>query len=85
MAEENRAIAATSMSSLSSRAHTITQINLTQRTIGSNGTLESELNSKINLVDLAGSERSSTVGATGDRLAEGANINKSLSSIGQVI
>lgn len=35
---------------------------------------------KINLVDLAGSERAKSTGATGARLKEGANINKSLSS-----
>jgi len=36
-------------------------------------------------VDLAGSERSSQTGATGDRLREGNNINKSLTVLGQVI
>ena len=32
---------------------------------------------KLNLVDLAGSERQKASGATGQRLKEGANINKS--------
>lgn len=41
--------------------------------------------SSINLIDLAGSERASGTGATGDRLKEGANINKSLTMLGQVI
>jgi kinesin family protein 13 len=41
--------------------------------------------SRISLVDLAGSERSSKTGATGDRLKEGANINKSLTTLGLVI
>ena len=41
--------------------------------------------SNINLIDLAGSERAGSTGATGDRLAEGANINKSLSVLGKVI
>lgn len=36
-------------------------------------------------VDLAGSERASKTGATGDRLKEGAAINKSLSALGNVI
>ena len=36
-------------------------------------------------MDLAGSERAGSTGATGDRLAEGANINKSLSTLGKVI
>ena len=33
----------------------------------------------------AGSERADSTGATGDRLKEGANINKSLSALGNVI
>ena len=41
--------------------------------------------SKLNLVDIAGSERSSSTGATGVRLREGANINKSLTTLGLVI
>jgi hypothetical protein len=44
-----------------------------------------ELRSDMNLVDLAGSERAESTGATGDRLKEGAAINKSLSSLGNVI
>lgn len=45
----------------------------------------SETVSKINLVDLAGSERANATEATGDRLKEGAHINKSLVSLGSVI
>jgi kinesin family protein 1 len=41
--------------------------------------------SKISLVDLAGSERQASTGATGTRLKEGANINKSLTTLGKVI
>jgi kinesin family protein 13 len=36
-------------------------------------------------VDLAGSERLSKTGAEGDRLKEGSNINKSLTTLGLVI
>jgi Kinesin motor domain len=36
-------------------------------------------------VDLAGSERAGSTGATGDRLKEGSNINKSLSVLGKCI
>jgi hypothetical protein len=46
---------------------------------------ETKKSSVINLVDLAGSERADSTGATGDRLKEGANINKSLSALGNVI
>jgi len=41
--------------------------------------------SKISLVDLAGSERADSTGASGIRLKEGANINKSLTTLGNVI
>jgi kinesin family protein 1 len=37
------------------------------------------------LVDLAGSERADSTGAKGTRLKEGANINKSLTTLGKVI
>ena len=40
---------------------------------------------RLNLVDLAGSERVSKTQATGTRLQEGSNINKSLTTLGQVI
>lgn len=41
--------------------------------------------SPYSLVDLAGSERANSTGATGQRLKEGANINKSLTTLGKVI
>jgi len=46
---------------------------------------EGRLKSMINIVDLAGSEKSGQAGTTGDRLAEGNAINKSLSCLGNVI
>jgi len=39
----------------------------------------------VSLVDLAGSERADSTGAKGTRLKEGANINKSLTTLGKVI
>jgi kinesin family protein 3/17 len=44
-----------------------------------------EVRSQLHLVDLAGSERQESTGATGARLKEGANINQSLSALGNVI
>ncbi len=67
-----------------SRAHTIVTVNLVQKYKNDAGK-EMALSSLINLVDLAGSERADQTGATGDRLKEGAAINLSLTSLGNVI
>ena len=73
------------MNATSSRAHTVTQVVFKQKYFSEDGTPERELVSSINLIDLAGSERAASTGATGDRLKEGANINKSLTMLGNVI
>ncbi|CAF3790803.1 unnamed protein product [Rotaria sordida] len=80
---ENRTIAATNMNATSSRAHTVVTIYFDQ--IIKMDRSETKKTSVINLVDLAGSERVSNTGATGDRLKESTNINKSLSALGNVI
>jgi kinesin family member 13 len=80
---ENRTIGSTLMNATSSRAHTIVTIEFKQ--INFVAGKKSEKLSMINLVDLAGSERSSSTGATGARLIEGCNINKSLLVLGNVI
>jgi hypothetical protein len=72
------------MNATSSRAHTIVTLNLVQKYKNETGK-EMTKSSMINLVDLAGSERVESTGATGDRLKEGAAINLSLSSLGNVI
>lgn len=73
------------MNATSSRAHTVTTIKFTQKFFGENGEPLNKRVSSINLIDLAGSERAGSTGATGDRLAEGAKINQSLSVLGKVI
>ena len=79
----NRTIGATLMNATSSRAHTIVMIDFRQLTqVGKKTTTKISM---INLVDLAGSERLGSTGASGDRLKEGCNINKSLLILGNVI
>lgn len=83
---ENRTIGQTNMNATSSRAHTVNRIIFKQLFKNrETGKPERELVSNINFIDLAGSERAESTGATGDRLKEGANINKSLSILGRVI
>ena len=80
---QNRTIGSTLMNNTSSRAHTIVTVEFKQ--VQAVGKTKSEKLSKINLVDLAGSERANSTGATGERLKEGCNINKSLLILGNVI
>ncbi|XP_070198402.1 kinesin-like protein KIF28 isoform X3 [Littorina saxatilis] len=80
----SRTVASTNMNATSSRAHTVVTITFDQIIKNQMGS-ETKKSSVMNLVDLAGSERADSTGATGDRLKEGANINKSLSALGNVI
>ncbi|XP_037953282.1 kinesin-like protein unc-104 isoform X8 [Teleopsis dalmanni] len=80
-----RTVAATNMNETSSRSHAVFTIFFTQRRHDTMTDLTTEKVSKISLVDLAGSERADSTGAKGTRLKEGANINKSLTTLGKVI
>ncbi|XP_063895121.1 kinesin-like protein unc-104 isoform X5 [Helicoverpa armigera] len=80
-----RTVAATNMNETSSRSHAVFTIFFTQQRHDQTTNLMSEKVSKISLVDLAGSERADSTGAKGTRLKEGANINKSLTTLGKVI
>ncbi|XP_017044570.1 kinesin-like protein unc-104 isoform X3 [Drosophila ficusphila] len=80
-----RTVAATNMNETSSRSHAVFTIFFTQRRYDTMTDLTTEKVSKISLVDLAGSERADSTGAKGTRLKEGANINKSLTTLGKVI
>ncbi|XP_064159924.1 kinesin-like protein KIF1C isoform X9 [Anguilla rostrata] len=80
-----RTVAATNMNETSSRSHAVFTIVFTQKKHDSESDLATEKVSKISLVDLAGSERADSTGAKGTRLKEGANINKSLTTLGKVI
>lgn len=82
--QARRAVGKTNMNEHSSRSHAVVSLTITSNdtcdTIG-----ETQTVSKLNLIDLAGSERQKSTGAFGDRLKEGAQINKSLSALGNVI
>ncbi|XP_042272265.1 kinesin-like protein KIF1A isoform X3 [Thunnus maccoyii] len=80
-----RTVAATNMNETSSRSHAVFNIIFTQKRLDAETDNTSEKVSKISLVDLAGSERADSTGAKGTRLKEGANINKSLTTLGKVI
>ncbi|EGG24674.1 kinesin-3 [Cavenderia fasciculata] len=80
-----RTVASTNMNATSSRSHAVFTIIFTQSKIDKKRGVAVDRVSKVSLVDLAGSERANSTGATGMRLKEGANINKSLSTLGKVI
>lgn len=80
-----RTVAATSMNETSSRSHAVFTLTVTQKRHDVETQMHTERVAKISLVDLAGSERATSTGATGARLKEGAEINRSLSTLGRVI
>ncbi|XP_074843707.1 kinesin-like protein KIF13A isoform X5 [Carettochelys insculpta] len=82
---KSRTVAATNMNEESSRSHAVFNIVVTQTLYDLQSGNSGEKVSKVSLVDLAGSERVSKTGAAGERLKEGSNINKSLSTLGLVI
>eukprot|EP00299_Pterocystis_sp_00344_P019344 c9608_g1_i1.p2 GENE.c9608_g1_i1~~c9608_g1_i1.p2 ORF type:complete len:566 (-),score=162.60 c9608_g1_i1:1917-3374(-) len=74
-ANKRRTTEATNMNETSSRSHAIVTV-----------ILDSKVNrSKLSLIDLAGSEKAKKTQATGQRLLEGSNINKSLLALGNCI
>lgn len=81
---KNRHTGQTNMNRDSSRSHSIFSIVIERSGKGADG-MNHIRAGKLNLVDLAGSERQSKTGASGDRLKEATNINKSLLTLGNVI
>ncbi|KAI1897822.1 hypothetical protein AGOR_G00087220 [Albula goreensis] len=82
---KSRTVAATNMNEESSRSHAVFIIILTHTLKDLQSGTSGEKVSKLSLVDLAGSERAAKTGAAGERLKEGSNINKSLTTLGLVI
>ena len=80
----NRHIGAHKLNRESSRSHSNFMITIETAEMGADNQQHFRVG-KLNLVDLAGSERQSKTEATGDRLKEATNINKSLLTLGIVI
>ncbi|XP_062868886.1 kinesin-like protein KIF14 [Trichomycterus rosablanca] len=87
LGNKQRATAATGMNDKSSRSHSVFTLVMTQTKteLVEGEEHDHRIISRINLVDLAGSERCTTAQTSGDRLREGASINKSLLTLGKVI
>jgi kinesin family protein 18/19 len=81
---KNRTQEATAANAVSSRSHAVLQVLIEQseRNPGTSATVKF---GKLSLVDLAGSERAAVTQNRGQRLLEGANINRSLLALGNCI
>ncbi|KNC98531.1 uncharacterized protein SPPG_06224 [Spizellomyces punctatus DAOM BR117] len=81
---ENRTRAPTEANAVSSRSHAVLQIHIRQRDRAA-GVNASVKMATLSIIDLAGSERASVTKNKGERLLEGANINRSLLALGNCI
>merc|ERR1719184_516118 len=81
IAKSNRKTACTNMNDKSSRSHMIVIVSVQ----GFNVPANIEYLGKLFMVDLAGSERVAKSGVTGKALKEAAEINKSLTALGDVM
>jgi kinesin family protein 18/19 len=81
---EYRTMSPTEANATSSRSHAVLQINVSQKDRNADIN-EPHTMATLSIIDLAGSERASATKNRGDRLIEGANINKSLLALGSCI
>ncbi|KAL1958434.1 hypothetical protein VTO42DRAFT_4535 [Malbranchea cinnamomea] len=81
---EMRTMSPTDANATSSRSHAVLQINVSQRDRNADIN-EPHTMATLSIIDLAGSERASATKNRGERLIEGANINKSLLALGSCI
>lgn len=81
---EYRTVSPTAANATSSRSHAVIQINIAQKDRNA-PVNEPYTMATLSIIDLAGSERASATLNRGERLIEGANINKSLLALGSCI
>jgi kinesin family protein 18/19 len=81
---EYRTVSPTEANATSSRSHAVLQINVAQKDRNADVN-EPHTMATLSIIDLAGSERASVTKNRGERLTEGANINKSLLALGSCI
>ncbi|KAF2440034.1 kinesin family protein-like protein [Karstenula rhodostoma CBS 690.94] len=81
---EYRTMSPTEANATSSRSHAVLQINVSSKARNASVN-EPHTMATLSIIDLAGSERASVTKNRGERLIEGANINKSLLALGSCI
>lgn len=80
----NRTQSPTEANATSSRSHAVLQVNVSSKSRDA-AVNEPVTMATLSIIDLAGSERASATKNRGERLLEGANINKSLLALGSCI
>jgi len=83
-ANRHRTTESTGANDVSSRSHAVLQVVVEQRDRASGFVAQVNVG-KLSMIDLAGSERASQTNNRGQRMIEGANINRSLLALGNCI